>query len=245
MKKSLIAATATGLLMLGALPGWAGTTEEPEITDPAGDANFLSAVSGNTEDTRPVSFDNADLQGVWFETSYTTSKQTDPATGQITNVRYLPDALLVHIRTVAPVRPTSPWGSFRFKVQATVPSCQASLELLVATAPANDAAEIRPAAPGTTCGDGLTIVRSEVKPTYEGAVSTMTFPLWEPLTAQVLSVGTVLSQPSALVTASLGVGSSIPESLDEAGDGSDFTVGQDVPPDVDCTADPGNPDCQP
>jgi len=245
MRKTLTTVcTVLTTLVIGALPGAAGTVEDAEITDPAGDANFVSVASGNQQDTRPASFDNADLRAVWFETEYSTAKILDPETGAIRRVEHRPVALVIKFATQAPVRPLTPWGALRFKVLATTPACQATFEVLVATNPAFDSAEIRPAAPSTSCGE-VSIVKSPVMPTYDGAVSTITFPLAHEQVSQVISAGTVLSQTSALVIASPPAGSPIPSPSDQTASGRNFTVGQDLPPDVDCTADPGNPECQP
>lgn len=231
------------LVSAAALPGAAGTAEDPEITDPAGDANFIGAAAGTEEDTRPASFDNADLRAVWFETEHSTTKIMDPATGAVARVEHRPVALVINIETQGPVRPLAPWGSLRFKVPVAMPGCEATFELLVATNPAFDSVEIRPATAGS-CGE-LSIAKSPVTPTYDGAVSTISFPLAHEQISQVISAGTALSQVDALVIASPPVGGAGPAPLDETAVGRDFTIGQDVPPDVDCTEDPGHAECQP
>jgi hypothetical protein len=227
---------------LTGIPATAGTSADAEVTDAAGDANFISVTSADQRDTRPASVDNVDLRAVWFETAYTTVKITD-STGAVRRVEYRPTALLVRIQTQAPLRPSSPWGARRFKVQAEVPTCQASFELLVGDSEANDKVELRAATPNSFCGDDVSFLQSPVAPTYEGTVSTLTFPLGDPRISQVLGSGTTLSQTSALVTATLGAGPFLP-SVDQTGAGRDFTIGQDVPPNIDCAATPTNPECQ-
>ncbi|MGH2691280.1 MAG: hypothetical protein ACRDHM_02140 [Actinomycetota bacterium] len=246
-RRLLTAGLIAGVVaVLSGVPAMAGSSTDAEITDVAGDANFISAVTADERDTRPVSSDNADLRAVWFETAYSTSKVLDPGTGTVLRVEYRPTALVVKIQTQGPVRPLSPWGSLRFKVPVTVPACSATLELLVATNPAADSAEIRPAAPSTSCGEDppVNIVISPVKPTYDGAVSAVTFPLAHEGVSKVISPGTVLSQTRALVTAGPPAGSAIPTPSDQTASGRNFTIGQDVPPDVDCTATPNNTECQ-
>lgn len=243
-RKLLTAGLVAGLVAaLSGIPATAGTSTNAEITDAAGDANFISVASADQRDTRPASVDNVDLRAVWFETSYTTVKIID-STGAVSRVEYRPTALLVRIQTQAPVRPSSPWGARRYKVQAAVPTCQASFELLAAADAANDIAELRPATANTLCGDDVSFVVSPVKPTYDGAVVTLTFPLAHPKISQVISSGTTLSQSNAFVTANLGPGPMLP-TVDQTGAGRDFTIGQDVPADIDCNSTPSNPECQP
>ena len=245
--KLLTAGLIAGLVAaLSGIPATAGTSTDPEITDPAGDSNFLSGVTADERDTRPVSSDNSDLRAVWFETAYSTTKVIHSVSGAVVRVEYRPTALHVNIQTQGPVRPLSPWGALRFKVAFTVPACQATFDLLVATNPASDQAEIRPATVGTSCGGDppITIVISPVKPTYDGAVSTLTFPLTHGGVAEVIPPGTTLTETSAFSTASPPVGAAVPSPADKTSAGRTFTVGQDIPADVDCTADPAHTDCQ-
>jgi hypothetical protein len=243
-RKLVTAWLVAGLMAaLSGFPATAGTSTNAEITDTAGDANFISVASTNQQDTRPASIDNVDLRAVWFETAYTTMKIID-SSGAVQRVEYRPKALLVHIQTQAPVRPSSPWGARRYKVQADVPTCRASFELLIGSADAaNDKAELRAASANSFCGDDVSFVVSPVAPTYDGALSTMTFPLTDPKISQVLSPGTTLSQSNAHITATLGAGPFLPP-VDQTGTGRDFTIGQDVPANIDCTATPSNPACQ-
>lgn len=241
-KRCLTAGLVAGLVtVLSGLPATAGTSDDPEITDVAGDANFVSSVTGNQQDSRPASTDNGDISSVWFETSYSTSKILDAATGEVARVEYGPTALIAHIRTLAPVRPLSPWSNLRFKIQAQVPACNASLELLVTGT--SEVAEIRPAVVGHTC-DGSTIAISPVEPTFEANIATITFPLTNSSILKFVTPGTTLSQPAAQVIPGLGVGPASPVPLDQTASGRSYTVGQDVPADIDCAADPGHPDCQ-
>jgi len=242
-RRFLAAGLIAGLVaVLSGLPATAGTSADPEITDPAGDANFVSSVTANQQDTRPVSSDNGDISAVWFETAYTTSKVLDPATGDVVRVEYRPAALVANIRTQAAVRPLSPWANLRFKIQAQVPACNASFELLVTSSSA--VAELRPAVVGQTC-DGSTIAISSVEPKFEGNLSTITFPLTHGTIPKFITPGATLSQPAAHVFPGVGVGPASPVALDQTVSGRSFTVGQDVPADFDCASDPGHTDCQP
>ena len=244
MRKTLIAvSTALATLAIGAVPGSAGTAEAPEITDPAGEANFLSPITGDEEDTRPVSFDSLDLRAVWFETAYDTNRAVDPESGEVLSVQYTPTALLVHIKTEAPVRPFSPFNAVRYKAQATAPDCNASFELRVFNNPDSDSAEIRRVDPLAPCGElpSGNIIVSPVKPTFDGTVATLTFPLSHEGVREVIWTGATLSQPSAHSEASLQSN----WIADRTAAGGEFRIGQDVPPNVDCTADPDHTECQP
>jgi hypothetical protein len=240
---------AAGLVLaltiaLTTAPAGAGTAETPELTDPAGDANFVSALAGDQRDTRPASFDNVDIRAVWFETEYSKTKIADQASGAVLRVEHRPTALVVHIQTTAPVHPTSPFSAARYKVQATVPACTASFELRTYTNAANAAAEIWPVGTNAACGGlpPLSGVVSPVKPTIEGTVATLTFPLSHEKVREVIAAGNVLSQPAAHVTVSAGTPA---QTVDTTAAGPNFAIGQDVPADIDCAATPGHADCQP
>ena len=249
MRKTLTAVcTVLTTLVLGALPGAAGTSADPEIADIAGDANFINGQGiqpGHEEgpDSRPASIDNTDLRAVWFETAYTTNKVFDPETGDVLRVEYHPTALAVHVQTQGPARPMDPWNVILYKVQATLPGCTATFELSVRPNPP-DVATIWPV--GAQCGDlpPGSGAQSPVTPTFEGTVSTITFPLTHFQTSQFISNGTTIAQPAAHAIGRLPSLGSVFRA-DETVAGPDFTIGQDVPPNVDCTADPDNPECQP
>ena len=239
--KLLTAGLIAGLVAaLSGIPATAGTSTDAEITDVAGDGNFINGQGAQPgheigPDTRPASFDNVDLRTVWFETAYSTTKVRDAA-GAVLRVEHRPTALVIHVQTQAPARPMSPFGTINYKVSATLPGCKASFELDIFSTPP-DRAVVR-SLEGTECG---TFGTSPVAPTFEGAVSTMTFPLSDPLVAPFISVGTTIRQSSA------GAFGRLPSSpalrADETVTGRDFTIGQDIPPDIDCSADPTNPEC--
>jgi len=236
-------------LVLLTQPVTAGSSADPEITDVAGDANFVNSQGGvlpidpEGPDTRPASFDNVDLRAVWFETAYTTSKVLDPASGTVRRVEYRPTALLIHIQTQGPARPMTPWGTIRYQVQATLPGCTAYFELGVYSQPP-DVASIRPVFASPNCGDLAPgqIHTSGVPPTLNGTVATMTFPLVEPgkhNVTQYIWAGARIAQPAALANASPPT-----RNVDETATGRDFTIGQDVPPDVECSEQPGYAGCE-
>ena len=243
-RKLLTAGLVAGLVAaLSGIPATAGTSTDAEITDVAGDGNFINGQGAQPgheigPDTRPASFDNVDLRAVWFETAYSTTKVRDAA-GALLRVEHRPTALVIHVQTQAPARPMSPFGTINYKVSTTLPGCKASFELDVFSTP-SERAVIRPLE-GTSCDPDGVITISPVAPTFEGSVSTMTFPLADPHVAPYTSAGTAIAQPSAYAWAVLP--SAPGRRADETVTGRDFTIGQDVPPDIDCSADPTNSEC--
>jgi hypothetical protein len=229
-------------LVVATLPAAAGTSTNAEITDVAGDGNFINgqgAQSGHEvgPDMRPASFDNVDLRAVWFETAYSTTKVRDAA-GKILRVEHAPTALVIHVQTQGSAQSMSPFGTINFRVSASLPGCKASFELDIFSSAAPDRAVVR-SLEGTECPNSAT---SPVAPTFEGAVSTMTFPLANPLVAPFLPAGTAIGQPSAYVWAILPFAPG--RRADETVIGRDFTIGQDVPPDVECSEQPDYAGCE-
>ena len=243
-RKLLTAGLVAGLVAaLSGIPASAGSSTAPDITDVAGDANFINGqgVQPGHEggpDTRPASFDNVDLRAVWFETAYTTTKVRDAA-GNVLRVEHAPTALLVRVQTQGPARPMSPWNQINYEVAATLPGCKASFRVSLYSTTTPPRVTIR-SLEGTSCGQE---VASPVTPTFEGAVSTMTFPLAHPGVGPYISAGTAIRQPAAVAAGLLPTVGSGGRRTDETVVGRDFTIGQDVPPDIDCSADPTNSKC--
>jgi hypothetical protein len=249
--KLLSAGLIAGLVaVLSGIPAVAGTSSDAELTDVAGDGNFINgqgAQSGHETgpDTRPASFDNVDLRAVWFETAYSTTKVRDAA-GNVLRVEHAPTALVIRVQTQAPARPMSPlWQAVRYEVAVTLPGCKAFFRAYFTETgspvytPGTDSSSINPLG-GTRCGDGGGIT-SPVPPTFDGPISTMTFPLAYLTTSKYISEGTAIRQPSAASFANIPGNPGLHP--DETGIGRDFTIGQDVPPDIDCSADPTNSEC--
>jgi hypothetical protein len=240
----LAAGLIAGLVAVtSGLPAAAGSSADPDITDVAGDGNFINGqgVQPGHEvgpDTQPASFGNVDLRAVWFETAYSTTKVRDAA-GNILRVEHAPTALVIQVKTQAPARPMSPFGTINYRVSTTLPGCKASFELDVFTTPP-DRAVIRPLE-GTQCDPLNGSATSSVVPTFEGATSTMTFPLADARIAPYISTGTTIRQSEAGSYGRLPNGPAL--LADETLTGRDFTIGQDVPPDIDCSADPANSEC--
>lgn len=165
---------AGALAVSGGFHATAGSGDDPEITDVAGDANFISPIAGDERDTRPASLDNADLRAVWFETAYDTNKVTDPATGEVLRVEHVPTDLLVHIKTEGPIHPAPPATSVWYRVPASLPDCDAEFELV------GNTASIRAVTAGCGASGAGFGPTSPVKPSIEGTVATLTFPLEHP-----------------------------------------------------------------
>jgi hypothetical protein len=246
--KSLLAGCTLALaLATGGVQANAGATD-PEITDPAGDANFVSAISGAEADTRPASAGGLDLLAVWFETAYSSNKVLD-SNGDVVRVERVPEALLVHIRTAGPVVPTHlPADTVRYKVQVALPGCRAVLELVARDGTAGPYAQLGtidacPPLPARTFR-----VQSAV-PVIQGNEATIRFPFEGPIVPQALAAGASIAQPNARVFSGL-VSKTGPDGndvliVDQTAQGRSFTIGQDVPADVDCADDPENAECQP
>jgi hypothetical protein len=241
-RKLLTAGLIAGLVaVLSGIPAVAGTSTNAEITDVAGDGNFINgqgAQSGHEigPDTRPASFDNVDLRAVWFETAYSTTKVRDAA-GNVLRVEHRPTALVIRVQTQGSAQSMSPFGTINYRVSGTLPGCEASFELDIFSTAAPDRAVVR-SLEGTECPSSAT---SPVAPTFEGAVSTMTFPLADPLVAPFISTGTAIRQSTASALGRLPNSPAV--RADETVTGRDFTIGQDVPADIDCSANPTNPEC--
>jgi hypothetical protein len=246
--KSLLAGCTLALaLATGGVQANAGATD-PEITDPAGDANFVSAIAGPEADTRPVSADSLDLLAAWFETAYSSNKVLD-SNGDVVRVERVPEALLVHIRTAGPVLPTHlPSDTVRYKVQVALPGCRAVFELVARAGTNGSYAQL-----GTidVCPpfQTPTFQRQSDAPVIQANEATIRFPFGSPFVPQAVADGASIAQPTARVYSAL-VSKTGPDGndvliADKTVQGRSFTIGQDVPADVDCGSDPENAECQP
>lgn len=252
MKRSLIAAAAALVAVLGSttLPATAGTAADPEITDGVGDANFVNGQGLNPgleqgPDARPASLANMDLRAVWFETTYVTNRVVDPGTGAILRVEYVPTGLLVHIRTEGPVWPVQYSAgnlNAQYRVPATLAGCPVTFWLNVPYTNMYHA-RVNLQKTSTGCPGGLGNIEGAM-PLYQGAVSTLRYPFSAGETfAGELSAGQTVSVPAA--NSALTQDGATRVVVDKAAPGKSFTIGQDVPANVDCTATPGHPECQP
>jgi hypothetical protein len=263
---------AVALLIPGP-PSTAGTAADPEITDGAGDANYINGQRKTTclrpetcpepgaipgTNPLPASVDELDLAAVWFETEYETTQVRDPATGEVSSVRHDPTALAIHIQTEAPAWPVpAQWASLGYRIPVTLPQCNAYFELGIRSG-GNHLVKLTAGTPfgGLTpdCDlqkepgqpDYRTTFISPVHVTFEGTVATLRFrlvdqvnPVW-----RFIPVGTAISQPYAFSDGSLQVAGTGGLIADETSVGRDFAIGQDVPPDVECSEEPDYPGCE-
>ncbi|HYH27640.1 MAG TPA: hypothetical protein VEA19_02555, partial [Actinomycetota bacterium] len=83
-------------------PAVAGTPANPEVTDPAGDANVVDGAAPGTTVSSPASVPWADLTKVWFTTDFSSvPAKRDGQRGMLK----VPQRLRVHIQTAAPIAP--------------------------------------------------------------------------------------------------------------------------------------------
>lgn len=239
-------------------PTSAGTPESPEFTDVAGDANGINGqgiAPGFEEgpDTRPASADGADLRKVWFETPYVTTKERDEA-GKIVAVRHTATGVKVHIETTEAAIPTfGPTLLYRVPVQ--IGSCTTIFQMWVRGEvttpldPPNDRADLR----RVGCGFGpASITSGSFHLTFSESVATLEYPFTALQAAFVSDVrdgaelGEAETGASVRTLATLLSGSTTqPPQLviDETEPGRGFTIGSDVPADVDCLETPEHPEC--
>lgn len=217
----------------------------PHIVDPTGDANAVNGQgSGEATDvpTDPASVSGADLVGVWFETTYDTSIERDEQ-GAVRFVHNIPSGLRMRVKTSAPVKPT--FGpTLTYRVPVTIDgSCHAWLQF-----------HVRGDAPGSLDREGAQLLQqggcqgttpSGATLAFDGNLSIAAFPF--ATSGGELGDGMTLgawSRPSA----SLAPGSGTQQvatapAFDETSPMSSFTIGSDVPPDIDCRATPTDPAC--
>ena len=261
------------VLALGGSPAGAGTEVGPEIVDQAGDANFANRNSGlvpavtiNRDEVpkdfrqlppesvvTPEDIGGADIRAMWFETAYDTVRTTDEA-GNVTAVQYVPTALLVKIRTTEPATPT--FGpTLIFRLPAKIATCEVWFEAIVsgpASLPTDagaQAARLRKlTSTANPCPGGNATMTAGFSLSSQGNVLTMKYPfsaLPYSSTNVVLGKDVVVKPPPATSTTQPHVaGPNGLPNLDQTNKlEAQFRIGQDVPADVDCLADPNHTAC--
>jgi hypothetical protein len=226
------------------------------VIDIAGDANGINSQDVGADEvsvaTGAGSVASADIVSMWVETAYDKVLVTG---GSDVIVRYIPNALVLNVRTVGPAKPTlGPSVVFRLPFRSSPtpnPTCFAFLDLRVTGS-----------APGAIGGDNAVLTRGDARCSggtgpglatfplsYVGNVMRTVFPFDKSngmFSAGRTIIGTtrphvgllaLLEVPTACATkCSLGT-------LDEARVFPTFTIGSDVPADVNCTQQPDHPDC--
>ena len=217
----------------------------PHVVDPPGDANAVNGQGfGQALDvpTDPASVGGADLVGVWFETTYDTIIERDEQ-GAVRFVRHVGTGLRMRVKTSEPARPT--FGpTLTYRVPVTIGgSCQAWLSFYVrGDAPGSldrEGAELIPQGGCTgTTPSGATLA-------FDGNRSAATFPF--ATSGGELAGGMELgpwSRPSVRMAAGNGAQQLFTApALDEAPPMTSFSIGSDVPADIDCHETPANPAC--
>lgn len=248
-KRHALAAATLTLALLAGGPAGAGTPEQPEITDPAGDGNgingqgvLLGAEAG--PDSRPFSIDGADLRAIWFQTAYDVIKVRD-ASKNLLEVQYRPYAFRIHIKTEATAAPS--FGpTLVYRVPADLSGCGVFFQMWIrgpASVPQNDPpqrADIRKL--DSTCpGGAATLAPAGFSLSVQGQVATLEYSLSAAPT--LIALGTpVAPDGNPHVRPLLGAATVpvIDETVQAAGP---FVIGSDVPKNVDCRATPDEPAC--
>jgi|GEM_PF-7067407 len=227
-----------------------GPTSTVLSTDVAGDANAVNnqaqegSVPEQNVQTAPASVDGADLLSVAVRTLYQQEKVRDDA-GRVVRVRHVPTALRIEFRTTAPAKPTfGPGVIFRMSANVGTSGCQVQFELYVAgQAPGSSPIERGQVNRLRNCpgGDGLLI---GFPYSFEGDTATVTFPFAS--TDGMLSSGTRLTaytRPHTRVVNYAVAAAPTAPAIDQSPAIASFTIGQDVPADIDCLQDPSHVAC--
>jgi len=263
-KVTKLSAAIGTIVVLGlSVPATANDVIEPQITDPAGDGNFING-GGNTAnvapagpDTRPASIDGLDLRSITFHTLYKTFKVKD-LDGSVAAVDYRSTGLQVDFTTTGPITPT--FGpSLRFSVPTTIGGCETWFQGWIRGPQATpndvqraDIRKITAACPGgaATVSNGfdMVVTGNTMSLTYPFTAAAFTGPM-----SGFIDDGTELGPPPAFINASgfpairlshaTPVATAFPLVADEGPRFEAFTVGSDVPADLVCADEPGHPDC--
>jgi len=234
----LLGALLTTALSLPAIAAAALQASTPQVTDPVGDANGSENISGS-RDTRPASYDPADIVDVALETEFTSTPVGDDG------IDYEPTALLIRIRTVAP--PKSDGPTITYILTSSVGGCsgrfKASIHgpLPLAVDPPDRVLQWNEL--GQNCPDGASTVSH---PSWSAVVESGTF-AWRipfasltPEQTDFIAPGKTITQPRAFTQTFFAgfasFGSIVPGRIDKTANGIEFVIGSDVPEDILCTS---------
>lgn len=243
------AATVLTLALIAGSPAGAGTPEQPEIKDPAGDANAINGqgvLLGLEEgpDTRPASIDGADLRAIWVDTAYDVVKVRDAARN-ILEVQHLPFALRIHVRTEAPAAP-SPGPTMVYRYPATIGGCDVFFQMWVSgpgSVPGDPPQRVDIRRLTSSCPGGATTMTS---PTFtlslDGNVATWQYPI--STFPALLGVGREVAPDGNPHVRPLLGAATAPEIDQTVQAESAFKIGSDVPPNIDCRQTPEHEKCQ-
>ena len=216
----------------------------PQIEDIAGDANGLNS-AGVQLDTRPASYDPADLLTVRMETTYDAIPVGDDG------IRHEPTGLAITIGTLATPRSFEDSLSLAYRLDTVIAGCRSYLEAATTsdgTVTYWDQIHGPPSAcPNPNITTPTAISHPEWTATVDPADRTIRlhypFSSLTAVQAQYLKVGNTLQRPSGatLLLRELAGWNSVtgrreaPQILDATATGPDFVIGSDVPPDIPCT----------
>ena len=232
-------------LTLAGASASAGGPSDPEVVDPAGDANLVNnqgqeAAPEQNLSTAPASIDGADIRSIWLETLYSTVKERD-ADGAVRFVRHVPHSLRINFVTTAPAKPTfGPGVIFRMSANVGEGGCQVQFQVYLAgTATAMERAEINRL---RNCTGGNGILGGGFTHAVQGTTLSLTFPFAQ-TEGMLTGVETLSAYTRPHTRVVLPNAAATAPAIDQTAPIRSFTLGSDVPPDVDCTTEPGHPDC--
>lgn len=236
VRRALFVAMAVAL-SFAAGPAAAG---DPQITDIAGDANFVSGFTP-TGDTRPASYDPGDLVSVKFETAY-----VEVPVGA-DGIHYEPTGVAWRFRTLA--SPDTTTLTMDLRILFDVGGCLSEFDAYL-HGDLPDGQDFRDKVVEWwqlqgACPDEsyppLTNPNWKVTIDPDAGELAVSLP-YSSLTEEQAGLfvpGNVIEGPYAETSAFIGTSGGwvwFPW-LDFGGPGSDFVIGSDVPPDVPCTRD--------
>lgn len=235
--RSLLAA----VILSAGLAVPAGATV-PGFTDPAGDANLVNGqgvapVPEGGPDTRPASVDGADLvEGVLATTHHPVPVTDDD--GRLVAVRHVPDGLLLTLRTAGAVASPGPTIAIVWSLRAG--PCEIEVRAYVRGAGSRtDDPQGGEALAGAGCQGGQAV--HPLTPRLDGAELRLRLPLVPGIDVGG-SVGGAGAR-SAVATRVPAGDAVLGPLIDVAPSSPALVVGSDVPPDVDCLAEPDDPAC--
>lgn len=246
---------AAALVLLFGSAAAAPRPDDPHYTDAAGDANGLWGYDGvftdtnNGKDLRPVSVDSADVVAAWFSTTYDTVSQRDDQ-GRIVAIEYVPTGLSLTVETVAPASPTfGPTLAFDFYgMLGDDCSLGISIDVHGPATGADDPAEgARIYRTGSGCAGGFRHLDVDGV-AFDGHTMTVTFPFALTLVdgVQIVPLGGTIAdafddefggEVYPIRRDSDGT-SGYPPIIDTFDPPIAYTIGEDVPENVDCMEAP-------
>jgi hypothetical protein len=258
--KPLITAIGLAFALAVGMPASADIPE-PQITDAAGDANFLNA-QGNTNaepasgpDTSAVYNEaGADIRSISMYTRYTKVRMLN-TDGTVEMIDYRPKALEIDVTMTGPIKPAK--ASMIFRLQTTIEGCETWFQGWIRGAQAQatelERADIRKLTAG--CPGGAATVFQGFQQIIDGNVMSLIYPFEAgAFTGQMAGFITSGSQINPLGTftnnanyphirVSVNGGTLTAPTIDQTNRPTPFTVSSDVPADIICNDSPEHPEC--